>query len=139
MLSYHMTLRSEFRVVMSTTISAWNDVRIVFTSSCLYEGSCLIYVICVCLRMLVSHKYWLLEKYGGYLVTGRDCLLFVWVRPRLSVGPVLLLCLVFCFVCLRRVSCVPNVSLDCLFVIVPSFSLTFIFHNHNCKRQLNYI
>ena len=26
-----------------------NDVRFVFSSSCLYEGSCLIYVICVCL------------------------------------------------------------------------------------------
>jgi hypothetical protein len=31
-----------------------NDVRFVFASSCLYEGSCLIYVICVCLGILVS-------------------------------------------------------------------------------------
>ena len=29
-----------------------NDVRFVFTSSCLQEGSCLIYVICVCLVRL---------------------------------------------------------------------------------------
>ena len=34
-----------------------NDVRFVFTSSCLYEGSCFITVICVCLRILVSNTY----------------------------------------------------------------------------------
>jgi hypothetical protein len=32
-----------------------NDFQFVFTSSCLYENSCLIYVICVCLRILVSN------------------------------------------------------------------------------------
>ena len=31
----YMSLRFEFRVVMSVTISAYNDVRFVFTSSCL--------------------------------------------------------------------------------------------------------
>ena len=31
-----------------------NDVRFFFTSSCLWEGSCSIYVICVCLRVVVS-------------------------------------------------------------------------------------
>jgi hypothetical protein len=31
-----------------------NEFRFVFTSSCLWEGSCLIYVICVCLRSVVS-------------------------------------------------------------------------------------
>jgi hypothetical protein len=36
-----VSLRSEFRVPHT------NDVRFVFTSSCLWEGSCLIYVICV--------------------------------------------------------------------------------------------
>ena len=34
-----------------------NDFQFVFTSSCLYESSCLIYVICVCLRILVSNTY----------------------------------------------------------------------------------
>jgi hypothetical protein len=34
-LSYYVYLRSEFRVVMYVTISALNDVRFVFTSSCL--------------------------------------------------------------------------------------------------------
>jgi len=32
-----------------------NNVRFVFTTSCLYEGSCLIYVFCVCLLILVSN------------------------------------------------------------------------------------
>ena len=34
-----------------------NDVRFGFTSRCLYEGSCLISVICVCLRIVVSNTY----------------------------------------------------------------------------------
>ena len=33
------------------------DVRSVFISSCLQEGSCLIYVNCVCLRIVVSNTY----------------------------------------------------------------------------------
>ena len=34
-----------------------NDVRFVITSICLYEGACLVYVICVCLCMVVSNIY----------------------------------------------------------------------------------
>ena len=34
-----------------------NDVRYHFTSSCLYDDSCLIYVICVCLCKVVSNTY----------------------------------------------------------------------------------
>ena len=34
-----------------------NDVQFVFTSSCLQEGSCLIYVICGCLCIVVSNMY----------------------------------------------------------------------------------
>jgi hypothetical protein len=34
-----------------------NNVRFVFTSDCLWEGSCLIYVICVCLRIVVSNRH----------------------------------------------------------------------------------
>jgi hypothetical protein len=34
-----------------------NDVWFVFTFSCLLEDSCLIYVICVCLRIVVSNAY----------------------------------------------------------------------------------
>jgi hypothetical protein len=52
-----MSLRSEFSVVMSVAISAYNGVRFVFTSSCLLEGSCLGYVFCVCLRIVMSNTY----------------------------------------------------------------------------------
>ena len=34
-----------------------NNVRFVLTSSCLYECSCLTYVICVCLRIVVTNTY----------------------------------------------------------------------------------
>ena len=34
-----------------------NDVRFVFTSSCLLQGSWISYVICVCLRILLSTTY----------------------------------------------------------------------------------
>ena len=34
-----------------------NDVRFVFTSSCLQESSCFIYVICVCLCIVMSNTY----------------------------------------------------------------------------------
>ena len=53
----HLASRSEFHVVMSGTISAKNNVRSVFTFSCLEQESCLIYVICVCLAIAVSNKY----------------------------------------------------------------------------------
>jgi hypothetical protein len=33
------------------------EVRFIFTSSVLYEGSCLIYVICICLRIVVAKTY----------------------------------------------------------------------------------
>ena len=36
-----------------------NDFRLVFTSSCLYESSCLIYIICVCFSHSgVQHILW---------------------------------------------------------------------------------
>jgi len=41
---------------MKTTIKIQkNYVRFVFASGCLYEGSCLAYVICVYLRVIVSN------------------------------------------------------------------------------------
>jgi len=53
-MSYHIYLRSVFRIVMSAII---NDVRFIFDSSCL-DGSCLIYVSCVCLRILTIRVTW---------------------------------------------------------------------------------
>jgi hypothetical protein len=48
--NYYLSKRCE-----SYTIK--NDVRFVFISSCLQEGPCLIYVFCVCLRIVVSKTY----------------------------------------------------------------------------------
>ena len=62
--SYYVSLRYEFRVVMSVMSSVlWcplrfphkNYVRFVFISGYLWEGSCLVYVICICLRVVVSN------------------------------------------------------------------------------------
>ena len=74
MLPCYESLRSEFRVVMVVAMfssslppvvcmkahvlfTLFVFVQFVFTSSCLYEGSRLIYVICVCLRIVVSNTY----------------------------------------------------------------------------------
>ena len=54
-LSYYLCLRSEFDVVVFATISAYNDIWFVFSFSYLQEGSCLIQIICVCLRIVVSN------------------------------------------------------------------------------------
>ena len=58
--------------VMSATISSYNIVYFPLLSSCLYEGSCLIYVICVCWRIVVSNTSWLYELHSGSLIRGRD-------------------------------------------------------------------
>jgi hypothetical protein len=49
MLSYYVSLRSEFHVMMSVTISAYKR--------CLYEDSCLIYISCVCIHIVLSNTY----------------------------------------------------------------------------------
>ena len=61
-----------------------NDVRIVFASSCVWEGSCLIYVVCVCLRIVVSKTYcvvFLLYLYSScvlYMVVSNTyCVVFL--------------------------------------------------------------
>jgi len=46
--------------------------------SCLWKGCCLLYAICVCLRILVSNTSW-----HEYLIRDRNCLSFeiTWVHP----------------------------------------------------------
>jgi len=50
-----------FRVVLSTEISAENDVRFFFAHVCLWAGSFLVYIICVCLHIVVSNTCRLYE------------------------------------------------------------------------------
>jgi hypothetical protein len=55
-LSYQVSLRSAFHVVMSATISALKR-RSVRPDLQMFVGDVCIYVICVCLRRVVSNKY----------------------------------------------------------------------------------
>ena len=56
-LSYCVSLRSEFHVVMSVTISAWNRCAVRFCLQLFVGDPCLVCVICVCLRVMVSSAY----------------------------------------------------------------------------------
>ena len=56
-LSYQMSLRVLWCVVIPLRFPQKHDVRFVFTYRCVYDGSCLIYVTCVCLRIVVSNTY----------------------------------------------------------------------------------
>jgi hypothetical protein len=49
MLSYYVSLRSEFHVMMSVTISAYK--------LCLYEDSCLSYISCLCMYIVLLNTY----------------------------------------------------------------------------------
>ena len=72
-------------------------VLFVFTSSCLWESSCLIYVICVCSVCLY------LQLFVGKLMSYLHCVVCVWWCPTHIV-------LNFYFAFLRLVSWVPNVA-----------------------------
>ena len=50
-----------------------------FTSSCLYEGSCLIYVICVCLCIVVSNTYYVVFFSLFLSVLCTLCCQFLWI------------------------------------------------------------
>jgi hypothetical protein len=69
-------------VVMSVTISATTTTtttnRFVFTSSCLYEGWCLIYAICVCLLILVSNTHCVVF-YWFFFVLCTQCCQYLWI------------------------------------------------------------
>jgi hypothetical protein len=85
-----------------------NDVRFVFTSRCLYEGSCLISVICVCLRIVVSNTY-----------SGVLCFWFVCLRHVYPNLPVSLDCSYLIVHSVFSNVYLP-VSLDCPYLIAPS-------------------
>ena len=53
-----------------------NDVWLVFTSSVLYEVSCLIFVICVCLRVVGSNTYCAFVLF--FFVLRTICYKFIW-------------------------------------------------------------
>jgi hypothetical protein len=116
MLSYHMSLRSEFRVVKPSTISEkkrWS-VRLCLQ---LFVGGLLSYL--SYLHLIVNSRVQrILTIWETWLIRGSNCLPFAgaWVQPRFLVKSMLLIVLVFCvvlfrlLVCLRPVSFVPNVA-----------------------------
>ena len=55
-----------------------SDVRFVFTSSYLWQGSCLIYVICVCLPIVVYNTYY-------FVFFGIVCLPLVSCVPNIAI------------------------------------------------------
>ena len=71
--AYCVPLRSEFHVVLSVIVF-W----FVFTSSCLYKGACLIYINCVCLRILMSNTYYVLFLFC-FVLFFSSCCYFLWV------------------------------------------------------------
>ena len=98
-----------------------NDVHFVFTSSCLLEGSCHIYVACVCLCVVVSNTY---------CVVCLVCLSSSCVHYVASVSGLSSSC-VLCTLCcqcldvnfslpLRLVYTMLQKTLDCPFLNVPS-------------------
>jgi hypothetical protein len=123
---------------LSSVLCCWlrlqhvNDVRFVFTLSCLYEGSCLICpIICLyflsylCLFARVQHvsTIWLTWRVS---YKKREPFASTWVHSRFLVDvahPFSIMCCVFCFVCLRSVSlctqccqCLSGLSIiDCPF------------------------
>ena len=68
-----MALGSEFRVVMSVTISAWKRCSV-------REDWCLIYVVCVCLRIVVSNTYCVVFVLFFFVLCTIPCVVqFLWI------------------------------------------------------------
>ena len=70
-----------FLVVISATIFTYKRCVVSFTSGCLYEGSCVNYGSCVCLRIVVSTTYFILFLLGlsSYCVLCTLCCQFPWI------------------------------------------------------------
>jgi len=76
-LSYCVSLRYEFPVVMSVTISAWKRCSVRLCFQLFVWGSCLIYIICVCLHVVVSNTHCVVCFFPFVLCT--LCWQFLWI------------------------------------------------------------
>ena len=74
-LSYCESLRSEFHVVMSVTISAWKQCLVRLCLQLFVGSSCLIYVICVCLCVMVSNTFCVVF----FFILCSLCCQFLWI------------------------------------------------------------
>ena len=95
-----------------------HNVRFVFTSSCLYEGSCLIYVICVCVKWCATHIV---------LCFCLVCLRLVYQMLPVSLDCPFLITLRCSLTFIYLVYQMLPVSLDYPFLITLRYSLTFIY------------
>ena len=96
-----------------------NDVQFVFTSSCLYECSCLIYVICVCLvRLHLQLFVWGLVSYLRYLcLFGSSSPPVVCMRAHVLFTLFVFVWFVFTSSCLYEGSCLIYVICVCLRIV----------------------
>jgi hypothetical protein len=97
-----------------------------------------------CLCIGVSNTYWLCESHDGYLIRGRNFLPIAstWIHHCFWLLIFLVFCVVFlCFICLRYVSCLPNVViisglfiLDCLFRFLYRLLCYLYIFTHTCVQ-----
>jgi hypothetical protein len=124
-LNYHTRcslIWSYFDILISVRISAYQRCSVRLFLWVVVRGN-ISYLCCLLYFAYWCHT-WLYVYHGGCLVKGRKCVLFasIWVHPRLLMGSMFLIFLVFCLVhfcivCLRTVCCVPN---GCPFLTAPS-------------------
>ena len=84
--SYWHTLTSTNWNILKTIVYNFTPcyihfVYFFFTFSCLYDGSCLISVICVCLRITVSNTYYVVSLFGlfSFCVSYAQCYQYLWI------------------------------------------------------------
>ena len=103
--SLHPVVCRRVRVLFMLFVFVW----FVFTPSCLQEGSCLIYVICVCLVRLYLQLFVV-----SYLCQLCRCLIYVSRRVRVLFMLFVFVWFVFTPSCLQEGSCLIYVSCVCL-------------------------
>ena len=106
-----MSIRAEFRIVISLRFPHKTDVRFVFTSGQLFLGGLMPYL-----------RYLCLFTYSGV----QHILCYVFLRLVYPMLPVSLDC--FCYVFLRLVYPMLPVSLDCPFLFATSVFSNVYFH-----------
>jgi hypothetical protein len=112
---HYVSIRAEFRIVISLRFPHKTDVRFVFTSGQLFLGGLMSYLRYLCLFAYsgVQHIlcYVFLRLVCPMLPVSLDCFCYVFLRLVYPMLPVSLDC--FCYVFLRLVYPMLPVSLDC--------------------------
>jgi hypothetical protein len=127
---HYVSIRAEFRIVISLRFPHKTDVRFVFTSGQLFLGGLMSYLRYLCLFAYsgVQHIlcYVFLRLVCPMLPVSLDCFCYVFLRLVYPMLPVSLDC--FCYVFLRLVYPMFPVSLDCPFLFATSVFSKVYFH-----------